>query len=583
MSFKRLCAAALAAGLCLAALPPLAPASAAEPFDDVPASSYAWQDILDLREMGITEGIGNNLYGINQTLKRAEFVVLLSRLLGWETNGAAAADFDDLPDPLYGYATAHIAAAVEHGAIEAGGRFRPGDDITREEIACMLVGALGYGTLASQSAVTGVASPFTDVSLSSRAGTYGRIILAYDFGIINGIPDGSTYRFDPDASATREQAAAMVMRLYRRVFAKLDEVHTFYHYTGGAQQAALLQGSDSVSFGWAKLEYWNSRNGAYLNTTSQNSNQWHPPGTAASLVEPLARASVPYNLCVFMDRSQRVTLPDGTEARDVDLILPDDAQRQAAVAQIAAQATGQTGGIAYSGVTIDFEGLTLDSYAPQLNSFMRELRAALPSGMDLSIAVPPRDWYKGYDYRTLGAVCDRVILMAHDFASTTMPDYQKKTDLPETPLAPIARVYAALRDLVNPVDGVEDKSKILLAVSFGTLRWEIVDGTVQNSRGKTSGTAAVYNRLVRADTEMLYFDQYQSPCIRYYDDSDGTTNVVWYEDARSIAAKADLAAMFGVNGISLWQAGIVPNYQNPDGRDIFFDVWQALQSRRTAR
>ena len=45
MRFKRLCAAALAAGLCFSVLPPLSPVSAAEPFDDVPASSYAYQDL----------------------------------------------------------------------------------------------------------------------------------------------------------------------------------------------------------------------------------------------------------------------------------------------------------------------------------------------------------------------------------------------------------------------------------------------------------------------------------------------------------------------------------------------------------
>ena len=79
---------------------------------------------------------------------------------------------------------------------------------------------------------------------------------------------------------------------------------------------------------------------------------------------------------------------------------------------------------------------------------------------------------------------------------------------------------------------------------------------------------------------MFYFDQYESPCIRYVDDSDSTTNVVWYEDARSVEAKASLAAMFGINGISLWQAGIIPHYTSPAERDIYFDVWQTLQTRR---
>ncbi len=583
MFFKRLGAFALALLLCLTALPVFSSCSAAEPFDDVPETSYAYEDVLALREMGITNGIGDNLYGAQYTLTRADFVVLLSRLLGWEIDEAADPGFDDLPNAQYDYATAHIAAAVEHGAIEAGGRFRPGADITREEMACMLVGALGFDGLASTSAATSAVSPFVDVSESSHPETYGHIMLAYDFGIINGVPSGDDLWFEPGAPATREQTAAMLMRLYRKISAPLDEIHTFYHYTGGTAQASLLGQSDSVSFGWARLEYWNSKDGAYLNVTSQNGNQWRPSASADELTASLDALQVPYSLAVFMDRSQKVTLPDETEARDVDLILLDASQRQTAIEQIVAQATDQTGDIAYSGVTIDFEGLTLASYAEPLNSFMRELRAALPENMTLSIAVPPRQWYKGYDYRTLGEICDKVILMAHDLTSTTLPEYQLDTDLPNTPLAPVSGVYTALKDITNPTDGVQDTDKILLAVSFGTMRWEIVDGHVQHTATKTSSTSAIYERLCQANTEMFFDSVSLSPCIRYYDDSDQTTNVVWYEDARSVEAKLDLAAMFGIDGVSLWQAGTIPNYDSPDERDIHFDVWQMLQSRRAER
>ena len=580
MYLKRMGAFALALALCMTALPALTSCSAAEPFDDVPESSYAYEDVLALREMGITNGIGDNLYGAQYTLTRADFVVLLSRLLGWETDENAAPAFDDLPDARYAYATAHIAAAVENGAVEAGGRFRPGADITREEMACMLVSALGLSGIASDSAVTSSLSPFVDVSASSHPETYGQIIMAYDFGIINGVPDGDELWFQPGAPATREQTAAMLMRLYRKLTAPLEEIHTFYHYTGGSAQAGLLAQSDSASFGWARLEYWNRFDGAYLNVTNQNGNQWYPSSSAGELTAPLDAAKVPYSLAVYMDRSQKVTLPDETQARDVDLILPDAGQRQSAIGQIVAQATGETGGIAYSGVTIDFEGLTLESYAADLNAFMRELREALPQDMTLSIAVPPRQWYKGYDYRTLGEICDRVILMAHDLTSASLPEYQLDTDLPSTPLAPIAGVYAALKDITNPVDGVQDSGKILLAVSFGTMRWEIVDGRVQHTSAKTSSTSAMSARLCQEGTEMFFDSASQSPCIRYYDDSDGTTNVVWYEDARSVEAKVTLAAMFGVDGVSLWQAGAIPNYPDPGEREIHFDVWQTLQNRR---
>ena len=78
----------------------------------------------------------------------------------------------------------------------------------------MLIGALGLDTLAEQTAVTGIESPFVDVSLESYPETYGRIMLAYDFGIINGIPAGDELWFEPGSPATREQMAAMLARFY---------------------------------------------------------------------------------------------------------------------------------------------------------------------------------------------------------------------------------------------------------------------------------------------------------------------------------------------------------------------------------
>ena len=37
-------------------------------------------------------------------------------------------------------------------------------------------------------------------------------------GIINGIPDGSGYRFAPEEQATRAQAASMIAGLYQALY-----------------------------------------------------------------------------------------------------------------------------------------------------------------------------------------------------------------------------------------------------------------------------------------------------------------------------------------------------------------------------
>ena len=43
----------------------------------------------------------------------------------------------------------------------------------------------------------------------------------------------------------------------------------------------------------------------------------------------------------------------------------------------------------------------------------------------------------------------------------------------------------------------------------------------------------------------------QSPWFRYVDDS-GQEHEVWFEDARSIRAKLDLARTYGLRGVSYW-------------------------------
>lgn len=129
----------LALALCFCLVFSLAPAlqAAAQPFSDVPADSFAYEDILFLREQGITQGIGNNEYGTYLTFKRCDFVLMLGRLMGWDLSQTPKAS--DVPQDHY--AAGAVAAAEAHGLTESTGSysFRPDDAITREEMAVMLV------------------------------------------------------------------------------------------------------------------------------------------------------------------------------------------------------------------------------------------------------------------------------------------------------------------------------------------------------------------------------------------------------------------------------------------------------------
>ena len=179
--------------------------------------------------------------------------------------------------------------------------------------------------------------------------------------------------------------------------------------------------------------------------------------------------------------------------------------------------------------------------------------------------------YQGYDWRAIGDIVDKVILMAHDYDPNTLPDYLQ-TDIPQTPLAPFNKVYQALLQITDEQTGVRDKSKVLLAISFGTTRWEYTDTTF-SSTAKTSSYEAIRNRLQSGSSEYYFDESSQSPYLYYYDDSDGTYNVVWYENADSVQMKCTLARAFGIGGVSLWRLGLVPD---EDG--LHLNVWESIEN-----
>ena len=106
------------------------------PFSDVSTSAYYYEAVKWAQEKGITGGIGNGLFGPNQPCTRAQSVTFLFRAIGKLVDSKA--EFSDVLTDSY-YANA-VAWAVENGVTNGigDGLFGPDNSCTRAQIVTFL-------------------------------------------------------------------------------------------------------------------------------------------------------------------------------------------------------------------------------------------------------------------------------------------------------------------------------------------------------------------------------------------------------------------------------------------------------------
>ncbi len=112
-------------------------------------------------------------------------------------------------------------------------------DITRAEFAAVAVKA--YEALANGAAIPAVNNPFTDT-------TDVEVLKAYNIGAVNGT---SATTFDPNALLNREQAAAMLTRVFKKVSMPGWTLATDSQFTLPYEKPALFADDADIS-DWAK-------------------------------------------------------------------------------------------------------------------------------------------------------------------------------------------------------------------------------------------------------------------------------------------------------------------------------------------
>ncbi|MCZ8523105.1 MULTISPECIES: S-layer homology domain-containing protein [Paenibacillus] len=184
-----------------------APAS----FEDL-TSHWAKADIELLASHGIISGVSATEFQPDRSITRAEFAALVVRALDIPSV-TSSAYFTDVTNSAW-YAST-VSSAVYTGIVNGyeDNTFRPSAQMTREELAAIVVRALDYVQVAASvpaSAQASLLSPYSDADQIVWA--HQEMAAALNAKLLNGI---SADKLGPANPATRAEAAVILTRFLK--------------------------------------------------------------------------------------------------------------------------------------------------------------------------------------------------------------------------------------------------------------------------------------------------------------------------------------------------------------------------------
>ncbi len=170
---------------------------------------WAKDDVEFMANLGIVNGVSDKTFNPDANITRAEFAKLIVKTVGLSESEYENTYYDIVSEDWFaGYAQ----TAKNEGYISGyNGMFRPYDNITREEIAKIIVSA--YNQKKNKTLEIGGALYYDDIQNVS-AWAYDYIVEAVNEGFMNGV---SEERFAPKNNATRAQAVVLLKRLYDKI------------------------------------------------------------------------------------------------------------------------------------------------------------------------------------------------------------------------------------------------------------------------------------------------------------------------------------------------------------------------------
>lgn len=266
------------------------------------------------------------------------------------------------------------------------------------------------------------------------------------------------------------------------------------------------------------------------------------------------------------------TITDGTSTLVLAKLLSVPTTRTQVVSAITNLVTANN----FDGIDLDFEGFAFSDGTASWpatrvawDAFILELSTSLHTlGKLLSVTTPvlfdPATGKKGYyvyDWPTISPMIDRLRIMTYDY-STTAPG----------PIGPIAwaeqavsyavtvvaasKVYVGVpgygRDWVTRVDGV-CPSSVASVIVPGAKAVPVMRDIA--NLAASYGATPTYNNTF-AEATFTYQKIYSGSSSNGLQTSCTATRTVWFENAQSFAARAQLVAKYRLGGITEWTFGM---------------------------
>lgn len=253
--------------------------------------------------------------------------------------------------------------------------------------------------------------------------------------------------------------------------------------------------------------------------------------------------------------------PEGVFDSELGLaLLRDEAAQERLVQAILANMRAKN----YQGLDVDFEFIGAEG-AALYAQFITRLREQLsPLGYEVVVALAPKtsadqpgSLYEGHDYEALGAAADGVLLMTYEWGYTYGPPLA---------VAPIPSVRRVLDYAVTEIP----REKIFMGIPTYGYNFRLPYQRGVSRADSVSNPQAV--ALARRYGAEIQYDAFAQAPFFVYTDEGGVVHEVWFEDARSIAAKLALIREYGFRGAGYW------NLDRP-----FTQNWSLLNSEFAVR